>query len=92
MPYVTFSRNLAGQRKLEQTLEESLPRAKDGNIVVLRGAKTIKKVIKDADLKGFRKVLIISRRGKSAVALEIAIKRKNGSLAWKFGKEKAVKA
>jgi hypothetical protein len=88
--YITFSRKLKGQRKLMKTVAGSL-KGREENMIALRGTKTIKKVITLAEKNGFKKALIVSKKGKLFEAQEIRITRKGKELNWKFGKTSAIK-
>lgn len=89
MPYITFSRNLEGQRKLLKSVKST---ARD-SLVELRGNKSVKRIAELASQNGFKKAIIISKEKESGkfFTSEISIKRKGNSLVWKYGKTKTIK-
>lgn len=86
MPYITFSKKFKDQRGAKHILEGS--KAGKQSIIVLRGNKTVKKIVDFASAKGFKSALIInlSKNNKEFQALEIKITQTN----WKYAKTKKI--
>lgn len=86
MPYITFSKKFKDQRGALHILEGS--KVGKQSTVVLRGNKTVKKIVAFASAKGFKSALIInsSKNNKEFEAMEIKITTTN----WKYAKTKKI--
>ncbi|MGC8572155.1 MAG: hypothetical protein ACP5RI_01210 [Candidatus Micrarchaeia archaeon] len=82
--YITFSKKFPEQRKALRELRSSF----EDSSIILRGSKSIDKIVKDASLKGFEKIIIIERLADDELkAISIRSRFNKGKLEWDYGKE-----
>ncbi|MCL5433889.1 MAG: hypothetical protein M1538_02850 [Candidatus Marsarchaeota archaeon] len=85
MAYITFSKKFPGQRELVHKFKHSF----NDSIIELRGKKNFDKLMKDASLKGFDRLIIIERimNDKKYKGIIIKIEVDKERLKWEYGRE-----
>lgn len=87
MPYITFSRNVEdGKSALKEC--RAIAAMFERSAVVLRGKKSVRALVRDAKLKGFRSVVLV--RDQKIEILSAVPQR--GAIAYKWGKEYSLKS